>query len=505
MKLLKSLNNRNSGIALSYLYNILNMICGIFLSSFLIRSLGGTEYGIYQTISSFANYLVLLEFGIGTVMMRNIAACRGKNSSAKELNDNISTLWTVSHILSFAIRAFSIIFYFCIDSLYSNSMTPEQLSSAKNIFILVSGQLILSFYLQTIKGITLGFEKYSFNSIQNIIKILLRTILLIVTITFFKYSITIAVIDFSLTACIFIFSIIYCKKKIGIRFGTFNFERNIFKKSLPLCLAIFLQAIINQANNNVDKFIIGIKMTPEDVTLYSISLYIYMIFSSLSMIPSSMYAPKVSMDMSRGISKQLLTENLIIPGRLTSLIGGSILFGFIAAGKQFIELLYGKQNQEAWIIAIILMIPAFLEMLNEIIIHVLNYLNKRIVRSCVLALTTISNIILTIIWIDIWGMIGAAAATCVCTIIGLVIMNIYYAKALKIKIIYMFSRALKGIFIYQIIGAAAGFAAGYFIENTIISFLVSGFTFVAVFGVGYLTLGATKEEKNKIKKILLRR
>ena len=151
------------------------------------------------------------------------------------------------------------------------------------------------------------------------------------------------------------------------------------------------------------------------------------------------------------------------------------------------------------------MIPAFLEMLNEIIIHVLNYLNKRIVRSCVLALTTISNIILTIIWIDIWGMIGAAAATCVCTIIGLVIMNIYYAKALKIKIIYMFSRALKGIFIYQIIGAAAGFAAGYFIENTIISFLVSGFTFVAVFGVGYLTLGATKEEKNKIKKILLRR
>ena len=80
MKLLKLLNTRSSGITLSYVYNILNMICGVFLSSFLIKSLGGTEYGIYQTISSFANYLVLLEFGVGTVMTRNISGCRGQNS-----------------------------------------------------------------------------------------------------------------------------------------------------------------------------------------------------------------------------------------------------------------------------------------------------------------------------------------------------------------------------------------------------------------------------------------
>ena len=231
-----------------------------------------------------------------------------------------------------------------------------------------------------------------------------------------------------------------------------------------------------------------------------------MIFSSLSTIPISMYAPQVSMDMSRGIQKQELMKKLISPCRLTAMIGGTVLFGFIAAGKPFINLLYGKENQAAWLIAIILMIPEFFNTINGVLINVLNYLNKRIIRSCALIITTISNIILTIFLIDIWGMFGAAVATCICTIIGqVIIMNIYYMKNLKINIPYMFRHALKGILIYQIIGAAAGFAAGYFIENTIISFLVSGFTFVIVFGIGYMAFGATEKERNKIKKIFFRR
>ena len=66
------LSDRKLGIALSYANTILNMVVGIFLSSYLLRILGNTEYGIYQTITSFVNYLVLLEFGTGTVITRNL-------------------------------------------------------------------------------------------------------------------------------------------------------------------------------------------------------------------------------------------------------------------------------------------------------------------------------------------------------------------------------------------------------------------------------------------------
>ena len=74
---------RNVGILFSYVSVIVTMISGLVLSSFLLKTLGNTEYGLYQTISSFANYLVLFEFGTGTVMTRNISLCM---SSSDDLN-----------------------------------------------------------------------------------------------------------------------------------------------------------------------------------------------------------------------------------------------------------------------------------------------------------------------------------------------------------------------------------------------------------------------------------
>mgnify|MGYP000968923646 FL=1 len=75
------MKKRNIGITLSYIYVFLNAVCGLIMSSFLLRTLGDTEYGIYQTIGSFANYLVMFEFGTGTIMTRNISLCRGDRKS----------------------------------------------------------------------------------------------------------------------------------------------------------------------------------------------------------------------------------------------------------------------------------------------------------------------------------------------------------------------------------------------------------------------------------------
>ncbi len=70
------MKKRNVGIVLSYAYTFLNMVIGLFMSSFMLRQLGDVEYGLYQTVSSFATYLVLLEFGTGSVMSRNVVVAK---------------------------------------------------------------------------------------------------------------------------------------------------------------------------------------------------------------------------------------------------------------------------------------------------------------------------------------------------------------------------------------------------------------------------------------------
>ena len=129
------MNKRRIGLLLSYANSIINMIVGLVLSTVLLRFLGDTEYGVYQTIASFANYLGLLEVGTGTVMTRNIAMARSKNSSKDAIDSNTSTIWTVTNILSFLILVVSVVFYFLIDIIYCNSLSQQQISHAKNIFL----------------------------------------------------------------------------------------------------------------------------------------------------------------------------------------------------------------------------------------------------------------------------------------------------------------------------------------------------------------------------------
>lgn len=497
------MKNRNLGIILSYANTGLNLVCGLVLSSYFLRVLGATEYGIYQMIGSFANYLVLLEFGTGTVITRNIVAARTKNEGAESINKNFSTIFLINIILSLIIFVASIAFYFSIGTIYKNSLTPEQIVYGQKIFVFITVYLLVSFFSQTMNGLSLAFEDYSLIPLVSIVRVISRTTLLIVILFYVKYSIVIAMVDAALGLISGIFLFVYCFKKYKVSFKFKYFSKEILKVSFPLCFAIFLQTIVNQANNNVDKFIIGIKLDPASVSIYSVALYIYSMFSSLTTIPISMYAPQIVKSVNINEDKEKLTEEMIVPSRFIVIIGGAILFGFVACGRQFVSIVYGEEYIEAWIIAILLMAPMLINMSNGILINVLDALNKRMFRSFSLFITTVLNIILTIFFIDFWGMTGAAIATAICVMIGqITVMNVYYSKNIKINVLKMYKDTFKGILIYQILGAAGGYFAGMAITNSYLSFIAGGVTFVIIAFGGYVLFGRTENEKSAMRKFI---
>ena len=497
------MRNRSKGITLAYLHTAVNMACGLVLSSFLLRVLGDTEYGIYQTVASFANCLVLLEFGMGTVVVRNVAMCRGRMASPDEIQRNISTIWTLTSGLCLVMAAMIIPFYLLTPTLYAESMTAEQIAYAQKILIFIAAYLVLSFLSQTLNGVVLAFEHYAYGPIQTTIRVLVRTLLIVVLLSAYRYAILIAVIDVVVNGACMVYSYWFCNKKLGLRLRLGVCDRTVFRSALPLCFAIFLQAIVNQANNNVAKLVIGIQMSPESVALYSVSLYILSIFSSLTTIPVSLYAPAVTHKVAQGLQNMALAKELVTPCRLTALIGGMVLFGFIAVGRQFITLLYGAEYLEAWLIAIILMIPVYINMVNGVLVNVLDALNKRLSRSLVLIVSACLNIVLTVFLLEKWGIIGAAAAMAVSTFLGQVLaMNMYYKKVIGIPVLWLFAQAFRGIWAYLAMGCVAALALRNAVANELGSFLLCGVVFVLIASGGYLCFGMADTEKEMLMKLV---
>lgn len=499
------MNKRNKGIWLSYGYTVLNMIFGLFLSSYLLRMLGDTEYGVYQTVSSFVTYLIMLEFGVGTVLTRNILVYRNKGEPEK-IKNIVSTLWIVSLVLSIAIAVVAIVFCLNIGNVYSNTMNAGQIRYAKKIFCIITIQLITSFYSQSISGILLGMENYTFSQMLNIIKVILRTVVLIILIWFKPYAIIIALVDVILSIMLLIITYVYVKGKYKIEFSFKYFDFAIVKESLPLCIAILIQAFVNQANNNVDKTIIGIMISVESVAIYSVAQYIYSVFSSLTSIPISMYMPKVAKDLQDGLKGRELTNALVEPCRLVVGVGGLVVFGFFAIGRQFVSIVYGSEKTEAWLYALIIMIPMFVNMTNGVIVNVLDVLNKRIVRSWILLCTTVLNIILTIIFIHLFEIIGAVIATAISTILGqIILMNLYYSKKLGIEVWHLFKESYRGLLSYMVIFSIISFGVATIIPNDYLALAVGGTLFLGLSSVCILLFGLNSSERQKFNMIIRRK
>lgn len=492
------INNRNIGIILSYTSTFLNMICGLFLSSFLLRSLGDWEYGLYQTISSFVNYLVVFQFGIGGVLCRNLLVAQKSNDS-DAAKKNTATIWYISIFLSVLISVVGILFCKSLPLIYVDNIPDVQMKYAQKLFLILLCYLVISFLSQTVSGVFLGNENYLTENLISILRILLRTVLLVLFCIRNPQSLTIAWIDTVVSIAVLLFSIVYVKRKYVFSFDIRFFDRTVIKNSLPLCIAMLLQAITTQANNNVDKFIISIKMDMESVAVYSVAMYIYSMFSSLTNIPISMYMPQIARSINNGVYGKELTETLVPSGRLVALIGGTILFGFIAVGKPFIHIVYGEQYGVAWITALIILIPMFINMTGGGVINVLDILNKRQIRSYILMFTTVLNILLTIWIIDYWGFIGAAVATAFSLIFGQVILiNIYYYKVLSINMLTFYRHSYKGIFLSEVFATGIGFGVSSLFANNILSFFLGGISFVISEMICLFKFGFNQNEKERV-------
>ena len=477
------------------------MVCGLLLSSYLIKQLGDTEYGLYQTVSAFATYLVMLEFGIGTVMSRNISLCRGKGETDK-IKNNVSTLWFTAIALSIVIVAVSVVFYFNIGNIYRNSMSLDQVAYAQKIFVIITGYLISSFLINTLNGFLLGMENYTFAQKINILKIIVRTSLLVALISVKPAAISIVIVDLFVSCLILFTTFITCKTKYDIKLRLKYFDKAILKASLPLCLALLLQSIVNQANSSIGKLIIGIQLSLESVALYSVAQYLYSIISTMATIPISMYIPQVAKNMASGLTGKDLTKTLVQPCRLVTIIAGTVLFGFVAVGRQFIELFYGAEKVEAWIYALILIIPMFVNMTTGININVLDVANKRLTRSLSLLGTAVLNIIITLLLIPHFGVLGAALGTSTSLILGnILVMNIYYKKVMKLSVIWLYIQAYKGLLPFQIISAIISFVVAKFIPNVLVSMLAGGVLYLSILAILVMLFGLNEEEKKIVEKI----
>jgi len=129
-------------------------------------------------------------------------------------------------------------------------------------------------------------------------------------------------------------------------------------------------------------------------------------------------------------------SNLLIRiGRIQYLILGLILSGFILYGKQFIVFWVGENFIDAYWMAVVILIPFTIDLIQNICLPIMQVKNCYGFRAKVYVFIGILDIILIFMFAIKYGGIGCAIVTGGMMFLGNgIIMNYYYFRYMKLNI-----------------------------------------------------------------------
>lgn len=494
------INQLKAGALLSYILIGLGSVISIVYTPVMLRLLGQSEYGLYNLVASVVAYLGLFNFGFGSAYIKYFSGYKANGDADGIARLNGMFLLIFSVLGALAIVA-GMILVVNTDSVFGSELTIAELAKAKILMAILVVNMAITFPSIVFNSYVGAIENFVFQKTLLIVKTIANPLVILPVLLAGYGSVGLVVATTVLNLAIELTNIVFCFRKGKIRFKFTKFEPGLLRELFIFSSFIFLNLVVNQINWNVDRFIIGRIRGTVEVAVYSIAAQLNTYYLSLSTAMSGVYIPRVNEMIARKCSNWELSELFARLGRLQfivlSLIVGLLLF----FGLSFIQLWAGVDYSRSYYMALLLIIPVTIPLIQNLGIEIQRAKNMHKFRSWVYFFIALGNIAISIPLVKIYGGAGAAMGTSIALIVGnVLVMNWYYHKKVGLDIIY-FSKQIGRILPSLLLPAIAGYLIMRYVDLMKIgNFIGFAFLFIIVFGVSVWFLAMNKYEKELILK-----
>lgn len=495
---------RKTGAILSYVSIVINTIIQLLYTPLLIRMLGQSEYGLYSLVASIIGYLTVLDLGFGNAIIVYTTKYRTQKNFDKEkiLHGMFKIVFIVLGILAGII---SLVLFFNVERIFSNTMSNIEIFKMKIMMLILAFNLMITFSFSIYNSIITAYEKFIFQKVITIIHTLLKPLIMLPLLFLGFKSISLCVVITIANIIVLITNYIYCKKKLNISTKFKGFDKNIFKTIISYSIWIFLGVIVDKANWSIDNFVLGAVSGTIAVSIYSIAATLNLLFINLSTAISGVMLPKMAKLVEKKATSEELTNELIKVGRIQHLIIFLMCSGFVLFGQEFIKIWAGKGYEESYYVALLLIIPVSIPLIQNLGISIMQAMNKFRFKSISTAIMSVINVFISIFFAKKWGAIGAALGTCIALVIcNIILINIYYCKVIKLNIIKFWKNIIK-MTIPLTIPIIIMLIVMHFGNKTgIISFIIYGGLYTFLYCLVAYLASMNEYEKSIINKFLIR-
>lgn len=478
---MNNINQKKVGVLLSYVNLAISTIVPFFYTPIMLAILGQSEYGLYSLSNSVISYLSLLQFGMGSAVIRYIAKYRATDE--KEKANQITGLFTIIYFF-FAVL---VLFVGCIFTLlspviFSDGLSETEISKMKILIIIMSLSTAFSFISVVFSSIINAYEKFIFKKTTDIILTILAPLFNLLVLFLGYESVGIATVSLIFQIVVLPIYMWYVAKRLGIKMKFVKPEKAFLLELFSFSIFMFLSSIADLLFWSTDNVLIGAMIGSTAVAVYNVGGVFTNLMRNLTSAINDVFVPKVTMMVAVDKSNTELSELMIRVGRLQYLIVSLLASGFIVFGHVFIHYWSGDVYAGAYWVSLVTFLPSAIPILQNIAFGVIVAQHKHKFRCYIYFGIAILNAISTFFIIPYFGYIGAAICSGVSYIIGHgIILNIYYKSVIKLDIFGFWMNILKMSFIPVIITVIGYWIVNILIPWNIILMLVEGIGFVLVF------------------------
>lgn len=474
------------GALLSYANMLIGNLIPLFYTPIMLQLLGQSEYGLYKLATSAASYLTLASMGIGGAVSRYLIKARAEGG--QEAEENVFGLFnTIFQVIAVAVCVIGGILAFNLDVFYADALSAAELERMTLLVLILAVNTAVGFSATSHNAAVTSHERFLFVQVMNILSTSVAPIVNLVVLYMGFASIGMVISSLAVNIVIRVAYVFYVRKAMGLRPRYNKMPVGLLKEIFVFSFWIFLGNVVNQLYNATDTMIIGAipALATVGVAVYNVGATFSNMLSALATAVSNLFAPRANKMVFSGATNEELTDFAIRIGRYQCYIVALVCSGFVAFGKPFISWYAGPDYMDAYWVAVLMMIPTSIPLVQSVALSITLAKNMHQFRSVVYLLIAVINVVGTYILVQSHGIIGAALVTGAASILGQgLLMNWFYRKRVGLDIRRFWRSILRTLWVP--VGLCAGvLAVSRFVDFSVLSVFFGG---VAVYTAAYCGL-----------------
>lgn len=494
----KNVSQLKAGVILSYIQMALGSIISLVYTPVMLRLMGRSEYGLYSISSAVISYLGLLNLGFGSSYIRYYSRYKIKNDekSIAKLNGLFIIVFSCIGVISFIC---GLILTQNVRLIFDKGLTDAELDKSKILMVIMSINMSLSFPASVFSSYITAQERFIYQKLLNMINTIINPLVMLPVLMMGYKSIGMVIVSTIISLSVYAINILYCYKKIHISFIFKEVDFRLLKEIASFSIFIAINSVIDQINWSVDKLLLGRFHGTAVTAVYGIAAQLNTIYLSFSTSISNVFTPKVHKMISTGESNFEITKLFTKVGRIQFMVLALVCSGLVLFGKSFIYFWAGADYGDAYYIALLLIIPVTVPLIQNLGIEIQRAKNKHQFRAIIYLIIAALNVVISIPLCKTYGGIGCAIGTALSILVGNgIIMNFFYHEVIKINIIYFWKQIFK-LIPSLLIPVVFGIALLRIFEiNSVLILAIFILAYTIVYGLSVFLLGMDDTEKKLV-------